>query len=70
MNPSVLRQFWFLVEATHTSILLNLDDDSLAHMLVRQLRAERLLNHQETDTLVDYIHNKLPLIRDLAEQRC
>lgn len=70
MNPSILRQFWFLVETTHTSILLNLDDDSLAHMLVRQLRSERLLNHQETDTLVDYIHNKLPLIRDLAEQRC
>jgi len=69
MNPLVLRQLWSLVETTQSSVLLNLDDDSLAYLLLRQLRSQRLLNHQETDSLVDYIHTKLPLIRDLAEQR-
>jgi len=70
MNPLVLRQLWSLVETTQSSVLLNLDDDSLACLLLRQLRSQRLLNHQETDSLANYIHTKLPLIRDLAEQRC
>jgi hypothetical protein len=70
MNPLILRQLWSLVETTQSSVLLNLDDDSLAYLLLRQLRSQRLLDHQETNSLSDYIHTKLPLIRDLAEQRC
>ncbi len=70
MNPLILRQLWSLVETTQSSVLLDLDDDSLAYLLLRQLRSQRLLDHQETNSLSDYIHTKLPLIRDLAEQRC
>ncbi len=70
MNPLVLRQLWSLVETTQSSVLLSLDDDSLACLLLKQLRSQRSLNHQETDHIATYIHTKLPLIRDLAEHRC
>ncbi len=69
MNPLMLRQLWTVVEKTQANILLNLDDTSLAQWLLRQFKAERSLNHDEADVLNAYIHAKLPLIRDLAEER-
>lgn len=69
MNPLMLRQLWTVVEKTQANILLNLDDTSLVQWLLRQFKAERSLNHDEADVLNAYIHAKLPLIRDLAEER-
>jgi hypothetical protein len=70
MTPLMLRQLWALVETSQTSILLNLDDNNLVQWLLRRIRAERSLDHNETDVLASYIHSKLTLIRDLAEERC
>lgn len=69
MNPLMLRQLWTVVEKTQANILLNLDDTSLVQWLLRQFKAERSLNHDEVDVLNAYIQSKLPLIRDLAEER-
>ncbi len=69
MNPLMLRQLWTVVEKTQANILLNLDDTSLVQWLLRQFKAERSLNHDEADVLNAYIYSKLPLIRDLAEER-
>jgi hypothetical protein len=69
MNPLMLRQLWTVVEKTQANILLNLDDTSLVQWLLRQFKAERSLNHDEADVLNAYIQSKLPLIRDLAEER-
>lgn len=69
MNPLMLRQLWTVVEKTQANILLNLDDTSLVQWLLRQFKAERSLNHDEADVLNAYISSKLPLIRDLAEER-
>jgi succinate dehydrogenase flavin-adding protein (antitoxin of CptAB toxin-antitoxin module) len=65
----MLRQLWVLVEASQTSTLLGLDDNNLVQWLLRQFRAERSLDHNETDVLVTYIHSKLSLIRDMAQER-
>jgi succinate dehydrogenase flavin-adding protein (antitoxin of CptAB toxin-antitoxin module) len=65
----MLRQLWVLVEASQTSTLLGLDDNNLVQWLLRQFRAEQSLDHNETDVLVTYIHSKLSLIRDMAQER-
>lgn len=69
MSPFLLRQIWSLVEATQTQVLLNLDDETLVQWLLRQLKAQRSLDSQETDLLNTYLQSRLPLIRDLAQSR-
>ena len=69
MTPTKLRQLWFLVETTHTNLLLKLDDTSLIQWLVEQVDDQCLLEHQETEVLSAYIQSRLSLIRDLAQAR-
>lgn len=69
MTPLMLRQLWSLIETTQSNVLLNLDDATLIQWLLRRFKAERSLDHGETDVLSSYIRTKLPLIRDLAGER-
>ncbi|HEY9806613.1 MAG TPA: hypothetical protein V6D04_08595 [Candidatus Obscuribacterales bacterium] len=69
MTPLMLRQLWAVVESAQTQMLLNSDDSSLIQWLLRQLKAQRSLDSDETNMLNAYIRTKLPLIRDLAEER-
>jgi hypothetical protein len=64
----MMRQFWSLVDGVRSSIPLSLDDNSLEQWLLRQLRSEQSLNHHETRIVRAYIHTRLPLIRDLAQE--
>jgi len=38
-------------------------------LLLGQLGRQRSLNHQESDLLTSYIQSRIPLIRDLAQER-
>jgi len=67
MSPSMLRQFWSLVETIYAEIPLAMDDHSLIQWLLRQMRARRILNNEETDLLINYIRDRLPLIRELEQ---
>ncbi len=70
MSPEAIRKFWSLIETTQTNILLTLDNDALVTWLVRHLQREGL--EKATDDSRDlgvYISNRLPLIRDMAEER-
>jgi hypothetical protein len=69
MSPVMIRQFWSLIEATQSNIPIALDDGSLVQWLLRQIRSERSLDSKETDILLSYIHSRLPLIRDLAQEQ-
>lgn len=69
MTPVMLRQLWSLVDETQVALLLNLDDTSLVQWLLRQFRVQQPLNSEETTILSSYIQSKLPLIRDLADQK-
>ncbi|MBD2463276.1 hypothetical protein H6G89_19765 [Oscillatoria sp. FACHB-1407] len=69
MTPLMLRQLWSLIETTQSGILLTLDDTALVQWLLRQVKAERSLDHDETDVLANYIQSKLSLIRDIAQER-
>lgn len=69
MNPHLLRNLWSLVERSHSTDLLGLDDSSLVSWLVEHLDGYRPVDPAETDRLHHYIHSKLTLIRDLAQSR-
>lgn len=69
MTPTILRQLWSVVETTQSNILLKLDDASLVQWLLKQTKTKALLDHNQTHILSDYIHSRLTLIRDLAQQR-
>ncbi|MBE9248841.1 hypothetical protein IQ226_06570 [Dolichospermum sp. LEGE 00240] len=69
MTPTIMRQLWSIVEATHTVTLLQLDDASLVQWLVKQITNQAFLDPHETDFLCDYIQSRLSLIRDLAYER-
>ncbi|KKJ01509.1 hypothetical protein [Prochlorothrix hollandica] len=69
MNPSLLRQIWSQVEETQTTVLLQLDDNSLVYLLLNQLQKHHFLSAPEADQVMQYISSKLSLIRDLALSR-
>ena len=69
MNPTLLRHLWSLVERSQSSHLLNLDDNSLVSWLLEQFTGQQIINQVETDQLHHYIRAKIPLIRDLAQER-
>jgi len=69
MTPTMLRQLWSLVENTQATTLVSLDDASLVQWLIKQLKTNSSLNRNETDRAMDYIHSRISLIRDLAEER-
>ena len=69
MTPTIMRQLWSIIEATHTVTLLQLDDDSLVQWLVKQITNQAFLDASEIDFLCDYIQSRLSLIRYLAYER-
>lgn len=73
MSPTMLRQFWSLVDGIRATVPLSLDDQSLEQWLLRQLRSEQSLshleNHPEADAVSNYIHTRLPMIREFAQER-
>lgn len=69
MTPTILRQLWSVVETTQSNTLLKLDDASLVQWLLKQTKTKASLDHNEAHILSDYIHSRLTLIRDLAQER-
>lgn len=69
MTPTMLRQFWTLVEHTQSNVLLGLDDSTLVQWLLSQLHRQQQLDGSQTDIFSSYIRSKLPLIRDIAQER-
>jgi hypothetical protein len=69
MTPIMLRQLWSLIERTQSNILLTMDDASLAQWIVKRLKAEQSLDHNEANVVNDYIYSRITLIRDMAQAR-
>jgi hypothetical protein len=69
MTPTMLRQFWSLVETMQSNLILTLDDNSLVNCILEKIKEKEPLNPNQTDIVMDYIRNKLTLIRELAQQR-
>lgn len=69
MNPLRLRQIWTLVESSQPSLLVRLDDPDLEQWLMRQFSKDQTLSPSESQAMTHYVHSKLPLIREMAEQK-
>jgi len=69
MTPKLLRQIWSLIETTQSNILLKLDDASLVQWLLKQMINQDPLSNNEAAILSQYLHSKITLIRDLAQER-
>jgi hypothetical protein len=69
INPLRLRQIWTLVESSQASLLVRLDDPDLEQWLMRQFTKDQTLSPSESQAMTHYVHSKLPLIRDMAEQK-
>lgn len=65
----MMRQLWALVESTQVSTLLQFEDSDLVQFLLKRFKAQQLIDAQDARNLDTYIQSKLPLIRDLAEDR-
>ncbi len=69
LNPLRLRQIWTIVESSQASMLVRLDDPGLEKWLMRQFSKDATLSTVESQAVNHYIHSKLPLIREMAEQK-
>lgn len=69
MPPTLLRQFWNLVEHTQTGILLGLDDSALCQWLVVQFSKQQGLDANQLACLEHYAASRINLIRDMAQTR-
>ncbi|MBW4696147.1 MAG: hypothetical protein KME27_30900 [Lyngbya sp. HA4199-MV5] len=69
VTPNMMRQLWALVESTQVSTLLQFEDSDLVQFLLKRFKAQQLIDAQAASSLDTYIQSKLPLIRDLAEDR-
>ncbi|NEP16702.1 MAG: hypothetical protein F6J97_07315 [Leptolyngbya sp. SIO4C1] len=69
MDPSLLRQLWSLVETAQVSFIMSLDDNGLVHWLLGQLASASIADTSKSPDLDDYIRSKLPLIRDIAQNK-
>jgi hypothetical protein len=69
MTPNIMRQLWSVVENTHAKTLLNMDDASLVHLLVKQTKIVASLDGNEADYLNDYVKSRLSLIRNVVQER-
>ena len=69
VNPLRLRQIWTLVESSQASLMVRLDDPGLEQWLMRQFSKDQTLSASESQAMTHYVHSKLPLIRDMAEQK-
>jgi|YNPMSStandDraft_2_1061718.scaffolds.fasta_scaffold85512_1 hypothetical protein len=68
MSPSVIRFVWDAVTAASAQQIAPLDDASLLNWVVNQVQQHLYLDQQQYSALVAYISDRLPLIRDLADQ--
>jgi hypothetical protein len=69
MPPSILHRFWAFIDETQTATLLNPDDATLVRSLTGQFQRKLVLNSEEAQTLSAYVSGRLPLIREIAQER-
>jgi hypothetical protein len=65
MSPTILHQFWFLVERIQESNLSTLDDETLAQWIMRQAHHHLSISNEELNHLNTYVLDRIPLIREL-----
>ena len=69
MSPFLLRQLWSVIDTAHSGHLLSLDDQGLVNWVIEQLCYRSPLDNVELTQVDRYIQSKIPLIRDIAQNK-
>jgi hypothetical protein len=69
ITAKMMQQLWAVVESTQANTLLQFDDSALVQLLLNHFANQQAIDAQTTNSLNTYIHSRLPLIRDIAEDR-
>lgn len=64
-----MHQLWAVIESTQVNTLLQLDDLALVQWLLKQFTAQQAISEPEISSLNTYINSRLPLIRDIAQEK-
>jgi hypothetical protein len=67
MSPTLVRQIWSALTTVSPHQIRPLDDATLLQCLVVQVQQNLYLDRQQEDDLTAYIHDRLPLIRDMCD---
>jgi hypothetical protein len=69
LSARIMRQLWTIIDSMQVSTLLQFDDAALVQLLLNQFAAEQSIDAQATHNLNTYLQSRLPLIRDIAEEK-
>ena len=69
ITAKMMQQLWAVIESTQVNTLLQFDDSDLVKLLLNQFANQQTIDAHTTNTLNTYIESRLPLIRDIAEER-
>ncbi|WP_171573759.1 hypothetical protein [Leptolyngbya sp. Cla-17] len=69
ITAKMMRQLWAVIESTQVNTLLQFDDSALVNLLLDQFATQQVIDAPTTNSLNTYIESRLPLIRDIAEER-
>ncbi|MEX0271830.1 hypothetical protein AB3R30_22150 [Leptolyngbyaceae cyanobacterium UHCC 1019] len=69
ITAKMMQQLWAVIESTQVNTLLQFDDSDLIKLLLNQFANQQTIDAQTTHNLNTYIESRLPLIRDIAEER-
>lgn len=69
ITAKMMQQLWAVIESTQVNTLLQFDDSDLVNLLLNRFANQQVIDAQTANTLNTYIESRLPLIRDIAEER-
>lgn len=69
MDVRLIRQLWAVVETFPRNMLSGLDDSTLSQSLMDSIKADPTFDPQQLSALSSYIRARMPLIREMSQQR-
>jgi succinate dehydrogenase flavin-adding protein (antitoxin of CptAB toxin-antitoxin module) len=69
ITVKMMQQLWAVIESTQVNILLQFNDSDLVKLLLNRFANQQTIDAQTANNLNTYIESRLPLIRDIAEER-
>ena len=69
IQSNIIRTVWSSVEAINKTALLQLNDADLTHQIMKQVERVSSLSSEDRQPLLEYIHSKILLIRDIADSQ-
>ncbi len=69
LDTKILRRMWRFVETGNPYAIAKLSDEEIVQNLIRQVESISPLAAEDLKLLANYITDRTPLIRDLAQSK-